>query len=100
MQRAIVGFHLDDERDWVAELSCGHNQHVRHRPPFQVRPWVETAEGRERRRGTMLGCRLCDEPEGGEPACLAQALCPDCGAVLDGGPHRPRCAQQASTLGL
>jgi hypothetical protein len=32
--RPIVGFHQDEHQDWVAELSCGHNQHVRHRPPF------------------------------------------------------------------
>jgi tellurite resistance-related uncharacterized protein len=25
--------------------------------------------------------------EGGEPACLAHLLCPECGAVLDGGSH-------------
>lgn len=30
--------------------------------------------------------------EGGDPACWAQLLCPECGAVLDGGPHREGCA--------
>ena len=30
MQRKITGFHLDEEGYWVAELECGHNQHVRH----------------------------------------------------------------------
>ncbi len=29
--------------------------------------------------------------EGGEPACFAHLLCPDCGAVLDGGPHLEGC---------
>jgi hypothetical protein len=29
MDRTIVGFHLDDEQQWVAELECGHDQHVR-----------------------------------------------------------------------
>ena len=33
MQQAIVGFHLDEENHWVAELACGHGQHVRHDPP-------------------------------------------------------------------
>ncbi len=47
----IVGFHQDEEMDWVAELSCGHQQHVRHRPPFTERPWVLTQE----RRASMLG---------------------------------------------
>jgi cytochrome c oxidase assembly factor CtaG len=32
---------------------------------------------------------------GGEAACYAHLLCPDCGIVLDGGPHRPGCASQA-----
>jgi tellurite methyltransferase len=38
--RHIEGFHQDTEGDWVAELDCLHRQHVRHRPPFQKRPWV------------------------------------------------------------
>lgn len=29
--------------------------------------------------------------QGGDPACWAGLLCPDCGAVLDGGPHRQGC---------
>ena len=31
----ITGFHQDAAGDWVAELACGHAQHVRHRPPWQ-----------------------------------------------------------------
>jgi tellurite methyltransferase len=60
MQRPIVGYHLDAEGDWVAELSCGHGQHVRHRPPFTVRQWVVTPEGRESRLGQVLDCPWCD----------------------------------------
>jgi hypothetical protein len=26
--------HLDARGEWVAELTCGHQQHVRHQPPF------------------------------------------------------------------
>ena len=26
--RKIVGFHQDEERHWVADLECGHTQHV------------------------------------------------------------------------
>jgi hypothetical protein len=59
--RKIVGFHVDVERHWVAELECGHTQHVRHDPPWQVRPWVVTVEGRAARIGTTLECRLCDQ---------------------------------------
>jgi hypothetical protein len=89
VQRAIVGFHQDDEGEWVAELACGHRQHVRHRPPFFPEPWVLEAKGREDRVGTPLDCLICDQ--GGEPACLAHLVCPDCGVVLDGSPHRQGC---------
>ena len=102
MERAIVGFHQDEEGDWVAELACGHQRHVRHRPPFQLRPWVADPKGRRRRLGALLDCGLCDrqrvpppaeapDPDGGDPACLAHVLCPDCGIVLDGNAHRAGC---------
>lgn len=60
MQQAIIGFYLDDEQHWVAQLACGHNQHVRHTPPWQNRPWVLTKEGRDKKLGMMLECKLCD----------------------------------------
>lgn len=67
MQRPITGYHQDEEGDWVAELSCGHGQHVRHKPPFSLRPWVQTPEGRESMLRTELACVRCDRlelPEG------------------------------------
>ena len=39
MKRTIEGFRHDGAGEWVAELSCLHGQHVRHRPPFQERPF-------------------------------------------------------------
>ena len=63
MIRTIDGFHLDEHGDWVAELSCLHNQHVRHRPPFWDRPWVTHASGREERIGSEIDCPLCDRAE-------------------------------------
>ena len=63
MQRAIVGFHQDAALDWVAELSCGHGQHVRHKPPFTLHPWVLTPEGRAERLGQALDCPLCERRE-------------------------------------
>jgi Protein of unknown function (DUF3565) len=61
MQRRIGRFHQDEEGYWVAELECGHTQHVRHDPPWQVRSWVTSEEGRQSRLQTMLECRKCDE---------------------------------------
>ena len=63
MERGIVSFHRDVEGDWVAQLECGHGQHVRHRPPFQLRPWVDDPDGRASRLGTPLECPLCDRAE-------------------------------------
>ena len=63
MMRAITGFHLDEAGDRVAELDCGHGQHVRHRPPFVNRPWVVTDAGREAMLGTPLDCVRCDRME-------------------------------------
>ena len=77
MQRRIVGFHQDQEGAWVADLECGHARHMRHEPPWQVRPWVTDARGsvhhdrdyagvrplwgmrsRGRRRTTIASCGL------------------------------------------
>lgn len=61
VQRRIVGFHQDEEAHWVAELECGHRQHVRHQPPWINRPWVITPEGRARVLGSVLDCKKCEE---------------------------------------
>lgn len=68
MQQPIVGYHQDDERHWVAELGCGHFQHVRHDPPWTNRPWVLTAAGRASKLGVSLKCSKCDR---GEPRDVA-----------------------------
>ena len=74
--------------------------------------------GRTAKLGTLLDCPLCDQREladaddhhaadrdepsvtptrrpaddqGGEAACWVHMLCSDCGAMLDGGPHREGC---------
>jgi len=60
-ERRIVGFRQDVDEDWIAQLECGHSQHVRHSPPWQIRPWVMTVEGRAGRLGTLLSCRECDD---------------------------------------
>ena len=61
MNKAIIGYHKDGEGHWVAELDCGHNQHVRHDPPWQNRPWVITEQGRAGKLGVSLNCVKCDE---------------------------------------
>jgi hypothetical protein len=66
--RRIVGFHLDEAGDWVAELECGHGQHVRHRPPWINRPWVVTPAGRKAKLGATLPCKLCAGPAPGAPS--------------------------------
>ena len=63
MKQPIGGYHQDEEGHWVAKLACGHNQHVRHDPPWTNRPWVITHEGRDAHIGTLLDCKKCDRGE-------------------------------------
>jgi hypothetical protein len=58
--RKIIGFHLDEKSDWVTELECGHQQHVRHNPPWTERHWVTTAKGRLAHIGYRLRCYACN----------------------------------------
>jgi hypothetical protein len=67
VKRKIIGFHQDENRDWVADLECGHGQHVRHNPPWTTRPWVLIPEGRQSRLGLTLECKKCDEEGALEP---------------------------------
>lgn len=63
MEQPITGFHKDEEDYWVAELKCGHTQHVRHDPPWQLRPWVTTRKGRKSKLGETLYCKKCERKE-------------------------------------
>jgi hypothetical protein len=58
----ITAFHQDEVGDWVADLACGHTQHVRHRPPWELRPWVVTEAGRSQHIGATLLCVKCAQP--------------------------------------
>jgi hypothetical protein len=62
--RKIVDFDTDEHGDWIAQLECGHRQHVRHNPPLVSRAWVTTPEGRASRIGAELNCNLCDRAAG------------------------------------
>lgn len=69
-KQAITGYHKDEENHWVAQLQCGHNQHVRHDPPLVERLWVLTKEGRDSFLGHDLNCVKCDAkaPKDDRPA--------------------------------
>lgn len=60
MKQGITGYHKDEEGHWVAELACGHFQHVRHDPPWTSRPWVTHEAGRRSMLGHRLECRKCN----------------------------------------
>ncbi|MGA8295791.1 MAG: DUF3565 domain-containing protein [Acidimicrobiales bacterium] len=76
VERAIVGFHADDMGDWVAELSCLHNQHVRHRPPFLERSWVVSEVERTAHLGSVIDCPLCDRAELPDDLAIARTAGP------------------------
>ena len=59
-RKKITGFHQDENKDWVAELECGHGQHVRHNPPWMNREWVLSEEGRAQHLGREVDCKKCD----------------------------------------
>lgn len=61
MKQNIVAYHKDEEGHWVADLVCGHSQHVRHNPPMVSRPWVLTEAGRDSMLGHELECKECDD---------------------------------------
>ena len=61
MKKKIIGFHLDEESHWVAELECSHTQHVHHRPPWLSNMWVLKNKTRNKKLGTYLNCKKCDE---------------------------------------
>ena len=59
ISKKIVGFHMDESRNWVADLECGHQKHVRNDPPYTGHHWVTTAEGRLQHMGQELTCSAC-----------------------------------------
>lgn len=60
-KQPITGFHQDEEDHWVADLACGHGQHLRHTPPLEERT-VTTGSGREALVGKELECLFCNMP--------------------------------------
>jgi Protein of unknown function (DUF3565) len=72
----IVGFHLDGSLDWVADLECGHQQHVRHNPPCTTRHWVTTSQGRLEHIGRELLCSLCIQIMDGHSRMVKKTVVP------------------------
>jgi len=82
IERIITGFHQDAQGHWLAVLSCGHTQEVRHDPPRQIQPGILTADSRQAHVGTALPCRQCDLTATGRPSPYEDARL--CGLCEDG----------------
>jgi hypothetical protein len=61
----LLDFHQDEDGHWVAVLSCGHTQHLRHQPPWQSRAWVLDPARRAAQIGQPFPCGWC--ARGGKP---------------------------------
>ena len=85
MRQAIKSYHLDDESHWVANLVCGHKQHVRHDPPLVSRTWVLTPDGRASRVGMELECKWCDEMGSSIAEALRAKAVDDIGEAFETG---------------
>ncbi|MEE4084118.1 DUF3565 domain-containing protein [Pseudomonas viridiflava] len=55
----VIDFQQDEEGHWVAMLSCGHTQHLRHQPPWQSRAWVLDPAKRQQKIGQGFHCGWC-----------------------------------------
>ncbi|WP_084166829.1 DUF3565 domain-containing protein [Pseudomonas sp. QL9] len=55
----LLDFRQDEDGHWVAVLSCGHTQHLRHEPPWQSRPWVLDPTQRAAQIGQPFPCGWC-----------------------------------------
>ncbi|RAU43714.1 MULTISPECIES: DUF3565 domain-containing protein [unclassified Pseudomonas] len=55
----VTGFRQDQDGHWIAELSCGHTQHLRHQPPWQSRAWVLDSKQRQEKIGQPFHCGWC-----------------------------------------
>jgi len=60
-KRRIIDFHQDEFKDWIADLECGHSQHMRHNPPWQNRPWIIKKSSRQQQLGRLINCKVCTE---------------------------------------
>ncbi len=71
MRQPVVAFDQDEQGHWRALLECGHAIHVRHDPPWTLRPWVLGESTRAERIGTVMDCKRCDERTQRQPTKVA-----------------------------
>ncbi|MEM7159824.1 MAG: DUF3565 domain-containing protein [Myxococcota bacterium] len=67
--RVIEGFTRESEDAVVLHLHCGHDRHVRHRPPMEVHEWATDDDRCRERVGQSIECLRCTQrllPEGAE----------------------------------
>ena len=100
MKQPITGFHLDEENHQVADLACGHRQHMRHDPPWMERPWVLTEEGRRSRLGVGLECKRCDEAGRAVAEAVREALRTAAARAYEDGGLSGLCAEGRWELAL
>ncbi|WP_375769867.1 DUF3565 domain-containing protein [Archangium gephyra] len=100
MKQPITGFHLDEENHWVADLGCGHRQHMRHDPPWMERPWILTEEGRRSRLGVELECNRCDEAGRAVAEAVREALASAARQAYEDGGMSGLCAEGRWDLAL
>ncbi|WP_298187457.1 DUF3565 domain-containing protein [uncultured Pseudomonas sp.] len=55
----VLDFRQDEHGDWLAVLSCGHTQHLRHQPPWQNRAWILDPTQRNAQLGKAFPCGWC-----------------------------------------
>jgi hypothetical protein len=100
MKQPITGFHLDGEGHQVADLACGHRQHMRHQPPWMERPWILTEEGRRSRLGVELECKRCDEAGHAVAEAVREALLEAARQAYEEGGLSGMCAEGRWELAL
>lgn len=66
--RRMLGFVVDVDGDWIAQLECGHRRHIRHRPPLSNFPWITDEAARAGKIGESIECPRCARLEVPEDA--------------------------------
>ncbi|WP_371920624.1 DUF3565 domain-containing protein [Pseudomonas sp. HMWF032] len=66
----LLDFRQDEHGHWVAVLSCGHTQHLRHQPPWQNRAWVLDAQQRQAQLDKAFACGWCAAENGASEATI------------------------------